>query len=138
MNRLQFSLTLVILTAFTTAGIAQKISRTEKKILENVGKNHSEAIVFLEKVVNINSGTMNLDGVRKVGEEFDVALKALGFETRWSEMPDEMNRAGHLFADHSVSGLLCHDSVVHRCLRCQCSEMKSLPVNLENKCGVHP
>lgn len=99
MNRLTIYLTLVILTVFTTISIAQKISRTEKKILENVGKNHEEAIDFLEKVVNMNSGTMNLDGVREVGAEFDVALKAIGFETRWREMPDEMNRAGHLFAE---------------------------------------
>jgi len=103
MNRIQFFLTLIILTTVATVSVAQKLMRTEKKILENVGKNHSEAITFLEKVVNINSGTMNLDGVRKVGEEFDVKLKALGFETRWSEMPAEMYRAGHLFAERKGS-----------------------------------
>lgn len=103
MNRWQFFLSLFIITAFTSVSIAQKISRTEKKILENVTKNHQEAINFLEKVVNMNSGTMNLDGVRQVGVEFDEALKALGFATRWSEMPDEMNRAGHLFAERKGS-----------------------------------
>ena len=56
------------------------------------------AIDFLEKVVNINSGTMNLGGVRKVGAEFDTAFQAIGFNTEWIEMPEEMNRAGHLFA----------------------------------------
>ena len=99
MNRLHFFLTLILLTTFTSLSIAQKISRTEKKILENVSKNHDEAIVFLEKIVNMNSGTMNLQGVREVGVEFEVELKALGFETRWSEMPKEMYRAGHLFAE---------------------------------------
>ena len=103
MNRIQFFLTLIILTTVATVSVAQKLTRTEKKILENVGKNHNEAIEFLEKVVNINSGTMNLDGVLKVGEEFDVKLKALGFETRWSEMPAEMYRAGHLFAERKGS-----------------------------------
>ena len=79
MNHLQIILTLMITADFTTAGITQKISRTEKQILERVANNHDEAIGFLEKVVNINSGTMNIDGVRRVGVEFDVALKALGF-----------------------------------------------------------
>ena len=103
MNRWHFFLTLILLIAFTSVSIAQKITRKENKILENVSKNHGQAIEFLEKVVNMNSGTMNLDGVRQVGVEFDVALKALGFDTRWSEMPDEMNRAGHLFAERKGS-----------------------------------
>ena len=103
MNRLHLFLTLIIITAFSSLSLGQKVSRTEKKILENVSKNHEEAIDFLEKVVNINSGTMNLDGVRRVGEEFDVALKAIGFATRWSTMPEEMNRAGHLFAEREGS-----------------------------------
>ena len=39
---------------------AQKLSRTEKKIVAKVNIYEQEAIDFLEKVVNINSGTMNL------------------------------------------------------------------------------
>ena len=77
---------------------AQRLSRTEKKIVEKVKAMDEAAIDFLEKVVNINSGTMNLDGVRKVGAEFDTAFQAIGFNTEWIEMPEEMNRAGHLFA----------------------------------------
>ena len=77
---------------------AQRLSRTEKKIVEKVKAMDEAAIDFLEKVVNINSGTMNLDGVRKVGAEFDTAFQAIGFNTEWIEMPKEMNRAGHLFA----------------------------------------
>ena len=77
---------------------AQRLSRTEKKIVDKVKAMDEAAIDFLEKVVNINSGTMNLDGVRKVGAEFDTAFQAIGFNTEWIEMPKEMNRAGHLFA----------------------------------------
>ena len=77
---------------------AQRLSRTEKKIVEKVKAMDEAAIDFLEKVVNINSGTMNLDGVRKVGAEFDTAFQSIGFNTEWIEMPEEMNRAGHLFA----------------------------------------
>ena len=77
---------------------AQRLNRTEKKIVEKVKSLDQASITFLEKVVNINSGTMNLEGVKAVGEEFDAAFKAIQFNTEWIEMPEEMNRAGHLFA----------------------------------------
>ena len=77
---------------------AQRLNRTEKKIVEKVKSLDQASIAFLEKVVNINSGTMNLAGVKAVGKEFDVAFKAIQFNTEWIEMPEEMNRAGHLFA----------------------------------------
>ena len=81
---------------------AQKLSRTEKKIVAKVNSYEKEAIDFLEKVVNINSGTMNLEGVKAVGQVFDHAFKQIDFETRWIEMPTDMNRAGHFFA--SIKG----------------------------------
>ncbi|MGB2475814.1 MAG: M20/M25/M40 family metallo-hydrolase [Flavobacteriaceae bacterium] len=81
---------------------AQKLSRTEKKIVEKVKSYEDESIAFLEKVVNINSGTMNLSGVREVGRVFEQAFNAIDFDTRWVEMPKDMNRAGHFFA--SIKG----------------------------------
>ena len=81
---------------------AQRLTRTEKKIVEKVKALDQESIDFLEKVVNINSGTMNLPGVRAVGKEFATAFEAIDFSTQWIEMPQEMNRAGHLFA--SING----------------------------------
>jgi len=86
------------LLAYGNSVNAQKLSRVEKKIVEKVTRYDQEAIDFLEKVVNINSGTMNLAGVKAVGNVFDTALKELDFTTQWIEMPKEMNRAGHLFA----------------------------------------
>lgn len=80
---------------------AQKLSKTEKKILASVESNNSDAIAFLEKVVNINSGTLNSKGVKKVGMVFQEAFNDLDFNTRWIDMPAEMNRAGHLFAEIS-------------------------------------
>jgi glutamate carboxypeptidase len=90
----------ILLLSLTTS--AQKLSKTERKIIQQVEKNHEESIAFLEKVVNMNSGTLNLEGVKKVGAVFQEAFKAIGFNTRWIEMPEEMNRAGHLFA--SIKG----------------------------------
>jgi glutamate carboxypeptidase len=80
-------------------GFSQNLSRTEKKILAAVERNSEDGIRFLEKVVNINSGTLNKKGVREVGNVFREAFDEMGFETRWVEMPSEMNRAGHLFAE---------------------------------------
>ncbi len=80
---------------------AQKLSRTERKIAKSVEKNNQEAITFLKDVVNINSGTLNLKGVKQVGMVFKDAFDQLGFKTNWVTMPAEMNRAGHLFAETS-------------------------------------
>ncbi|RIV35827.1 M20 family peptidase [Flagellimonas lutimaris] len=99
MNFKQYStLVALILTASISA---QKLSRTEKKIVSSIEKNNDEAIGFLEKVVNINSGTLNAEGVKKVGMVFKDAFDNIGFETTWIEMPEEMNRSGHLFAETS-------------------------------------
>ncbi|TLP75439.1 M20/M25/M40 family metallo-hydrolase [Maribacter sp. ACAM166] len=91
---------LTVITAFFLVGVnAQKLSKTEKKIIKNIEQNNAEAISFLEKVVNINSGTLNLKGVEKVGQEFASAFEDIGFESTWIPMPEEMNRGGHLFAE---------------------------------------
>lgn len=78
---------------------AQNLSKAEKKIIKSVETNNAEAIGFLETVVNINSGTLNLSGVTEVGKVFGSAFEAIGMETTWVPMPSEMNRAGHLFAE---------------------------------------
>ncbi len=77
---------------------SQKINRTEKKILKSVSANNAEAIDFLKKVVNINSGTMNHKGVKEVGMVFKDAFSDLGFKTTWIDL-SEVNRSGHLFAE---------------------------------------
>ena len=97
MSRALFSLFLALL--FTLPVTAQKLNRKEKKILKTVEANNAEALQFLEEVVNINSGTLNLEGVEQVGRVFGEAFEAIGFESRWIPLPEEMNRAGHLFAE---------------------------------------
>ncbi|NHF58149.1 M20 family metallopeptidase [Flavobacteriaceae bacterium TP-CH-4] len=78
---------------------AQKLTRKEKKLVKSIENNNADAIAFLEKVVNINSGTLNASGVKEVGMVFREAFEDIGFETSWIDMPAEMNRAGHLFAE---------------------------------------
>ncbi|MBC9796644.1 M20/M25/M40 family metallo-hydrolase [Sinomicrobium weinanense] len=77
----------------------QNMSRTEKKIAKTIATNMEEQLKFTEKVININSGTMNHKGVREVGDVFRQAFDDIGFNTRWIDMPEEMSRAGHLFAE---------------------------------------
>ena len=79
--------------------VAQKVSGTEKKILRQVEKNHEASLDFLERTVNINSGTFNMEGVKRVGALYQEILNEMGFTTRWVDMPKEMNRAGHLIAE---------------------------------------
>ena len=88
-----------IFLLFMVIANAQKLTKNEKKIIKNIEQNNAKAISFLEKVVNINSGTLNLKGIEKVGKEFATAFEEIGFESTWIPMPEEMNRAGHLFAE---------------------------------------
>ncbi|MCB0488395.1 MAG: M20/M25/M40 family metallo-hydrolase [Cyclobacteriaceae bacterium] len=97
MSRTLSTLCLIIL-AITSFG--QKLSKDEKKIVASVDQRMAEAIAFLEKVVNINSGTNNLKGVQAVGMEFKKELDAMGFTSNWVDMPAEMKRAGHLLSEH--------------------------------------
>ena len=76
-----------------------RLDDTERAIAAWVDANVAGLEAMLEESVNINSGTMNHAGVRKVGEQLVPGLEALGFETRWVDMPAEVNRAGHLFAE---------------------------------------
>ena len=76
-----------------------RLTSTERKIRDYVRAHESEQIGFLEKAVNINSGTFNLAGVREVGRLFAPQFAALGFDTTWIALPDAVGRAGHFFAE---------------------------------------
>ena len=78
------------------------LSKTESQLVELVDNNLAESQALLEKVVNINSGTMNLPGVKKVGDIFAEELQQLGFASQWVEGA-AFNRAGHLFAKRHSS-----------------------------------
>jgi glutamate carboxypeptidase len=56
---------------------------------------------MLEHSVNLNSGTMNHAGVRAVGRALEPYFEELGFAVRWIDMPAQVNRAGHLFAERN-------------------------------------
>ncbi len=76
----------------------QQLSKEELQIINLVETHTEESIEFLKNVVNINSGTLNIKGVKEVGDVFSASFTDIGFTTNWINMPAEMNRAGHLFA----------------------------------------
>ncbi|MGB5626864.1 MAG: M20/M25/M40 family metallo-hydrolase [Woeseiaceae bacterium] len=77
--------------------IGQILDENERRMVEWIDEHSEDAIALLQETVNISSGTMNHGGVREVGDVMRRELDGLGFETEWIEMPETMNRAGHLF-----------------------------------------
>ncbi len=80
---------------------AQKLAPEEQKILRYVDASKDEAVTLLEKIINIESPTQNVAGVKQVGLVFKSEFDAIGFKTKWIEMPADMKRAGHLLAENS-------------------------------------
>ena len=75
------------------------LDRTERAIAKHAAAGQPAAEALLERVVNIESPTENVAGVRAAGDAFGEELRSIGFKTRWIEMPAEMKRAGHLVAE---------------------------------------
>ena len=75
----------------------------EQSIIEAVERNLPAATRTLEAAVNINSGTMNFEGVRAVGALFARELDTIGFETSWVD-GSGFGRAGHLVASYGTKG----------------------------------
>ena len=75
------------------------LDRTERAIAKHAAAGQSAAEALLQRVVDIESPTENVAGVRAAGDAVAEELRAIGFKTRWIEMPEEMKRAGHLVAE---------------------------------------
>lgn len=58
---------------------------------------------LLEKLVRQNSGSLNLAGVKAVGEMMRAELEPLGFQVEWIDM-QHTGRAGHIVATHKGNG----------------------------------
>jgi glutamate carboxypeptidase len=82
---------------------AQPLTKEEKAILARIDAQMPETMKLLEEMVNINSGTLNVTGVRKVGDLLGKAFQQAGFQTTWVSLPDSLRRAGHLVATRKGS-----------------------------------
>ena len=92
-------ITFSILVLTSTISFSQKLSKIEERIIAQVNAQLPLTEALLKKVVNINSGTLNREGVREVGAVFRKEFDDLGFKTEWVSLPDSLNRAGHLVAE---------------------------------------
>ena len=95
-TNIKITLTGLLFVSLTFSG---GLNKAEKEIQKYVDQNTEEAIDLVEKVVNINSGTLNIVGNKTVGKIFQVELDQLGFKTYWVTYPKTVKRSGHLFAE---------------------------------------
>jgi glutamate carboxypeptidase len=78
---------------------AQQLGPAELKVAARIKSGHSEAVELLKTSANINSGSLNIEGVKKVGAIYAKELEKAGFVCTWISMPDSIKRAGHLVAE---------------------------------------
>ncbi len=86
-----------LLLSLSTALHAQ-LDTTEQQMVAHIDATNEDALQLMIRTININSGTMNFDGVREVGAVLRQEFDALGFETSWVDGAP-FNRAGHLVAE---------------------------------------
>ena len=93
-------ITILLLLLFVIKSGYSQLSSPEKAATDYVNTHMKDALALLAESVNINSGTLNKDGVKAVGAVYIRELKKLGFTIEWVAEPDALNRAGHLVATH--------------------------------------
>lgn len=86
-----------------TASAHAALSSHEKKMVAAIDASQDRDVALLQKLVDQNSGTRNFEGVRAVATMMQAELEPLGFTTRWVPTP-QVNRAGHLVAEHKGRG----------------------------------
>ena len=99
MTSLKSLVLFVFVLSLPGVGSAAGLDPTEAKILEIIDSQAEEAVEFLTRAVNINSGTLNAEGVRRVGEIYHQAFAEIGLDSRLIEQPEELQRGPHLFAE---------------------------------------
>ncbi len=87
---------LVCSLALSSTLFAQGLSKEERLILQKIDQQLPETMKFLEEIVNINSGTLNVEGVKAVGKKLGSEFEKAGFTSTWVSLPDSLKRAGHL------------------------------------------
>lgn len=100
MSFLKFSHALILTLASTLPLTSHAaLDKNEREIVKQVNKNIPQALKEIEQAVNINSGSLNIEGVKKVGALTSKQLKAIGFKVQWLD-GSAFNRAGHVLATH--------------------------------------
>lgn len=92
-------LIVILLIQANSLYVSAQISETEQRMLNHIDQTNDEALELLIESINMNSGTMNFEGVKAVAEHLIPHFEAIGFKA-WFEDGSEWNRAGHLVAEH--------------------------------------
>ena len=85
------------LLLFVAAPASAALTPAETKMAATVDAEYERTVGLLERLVNQNSGSMNLEGVEIVGRMMRAELEPLGFKVDWVPMT-AAKRAGHLIA----------------------------------------
>jgi len=85
---------------FSASAVKAQLTAPEKKAIAYINDHMDATMQLLIQSVNINSGTLNIPGVKKVGDLYGEILEKLGFTIEWVAEPDSLHRAGHLVATH--------------------------------------
>lgn len=91
---------LLALALLATTATQAQLATPERKAIDYIDQHIQQATQLLINSVNINSGTLNTAGVKKVGDLYAAELRKLGFTIEWVNEPDSLHRAGHLVATH--------------------------------------
>jgi glutamate carboxypeptidase len=104
---LAFRIALLASAAFAAPVAGQGTNATltadERAVARAVDAENARTLALLQRIVDINSGTMNFAGVRRVADVLRGELDSLGFTTRWVD-GTPFHRAGHLVAEHPAPG----------------------------------
>jgi glutamate carboxypeptidase len=88
---------LALLLLLAPASLHAQLSKQEAEAVAVIERETGRHVALLERLVNQNSGTLNLPGVRAVADMLRPEFEALGMEVKWLDMT-AAGRAGHLVA----------------------------------------
>ena len=87
------------LSLLAAAPASAVLSPQERKMTATVDAEQARTLAMLEKWVNQNSGSLNIDGVTKVRDMLRAELEPLDFDVQWIDMR-ATGRAGHIGGRH--------------------------------------
>lgn len=87
----------LLLICLSSTLLTAQIDKKEQALVTSIDKHNAYHTELLKDLVSINSGTMNFEGVKAVGQKLMTEFDALGMETEWVEGAS-FNRSGHLVA----------------------------------------
>ncbi|MEP6784905.1 MAG: M20/M25/M40 family metallo-hydrolase [Sphingomonadales bacterium] len=88
-----------VLLSSVPSTVLAKLAPAEAKMAAAVEAGYEPAVTLLQQLVDVNSGSMNLAGVERVGQMMRAELEPLGFKVEWKPMA-AAKRAGHIIATH--------------------------------------